>query len=278
MSRVKGLSRVREIMANPKKHLQEYKKDGRKVIGYLCCFAPPEIIHAAGAIPYRLTGTPGESTSEVDGYLEPYGCPYVRNIFSQYLKGRQDFLDGLVISHSCDMVQRLYGIWTYYYPLAYNRLVNVPHQLFPWSQEFYRRELVFFQESLERFCNKEISIKSLKESIELYNQIRKLLRNLYKLRGGNNLIISSSELMEVMIAGELLPPEEFRTILQEVLEEIKPRSPVTYQARVLVWGSILDHPRFYQIIEKAGGQVVADDTCLGMRFWNEDVPMEEGSC
>jgi len=273
MNALKGLSRAREISQNREKRPFELREEGKTIIGYLCCFAPPEIIHAAGAVPYRITGRLGDSTSEVDSFLEPYGCPYVRNVFSQSLKGRLDFLQGLVISHSCDMVQRLYGIWTYYRPLPYSRLVNVPHQLFPWSQDFYQRELVFFKESLENYCGVTIDHEALKESISLYNRIRCSLQELYRLRGGKQPLLLSSELMEVLIAGEVLPPEEFLELLNEVIEEAGARKqPVNYGTRVLVWGSILDHPQLYRLIEKAGGQVVADDTCLGTRFWNQEVP------
>ena len=275
---LKGLALARQIAENREARPRELKKEGKNIIGYICCFAPPEIMHAAGAVPYRVTGKPGESSSEVDSYLEPFGCPYVRNLFSRYLREKLDFLDGLVISHSCDMVQRLYGIWTYYFPFAYSRLVNVPHQFHPWSQDFYYRELVFFKESLERHFQIEISNEALAASIKLYNSIRKLIRALYVMRGGSNPKLLSSELMDVLVAGGVLPPEEFLQLLQEVAAEVDLRSePVvpSGSVRVLVWGSILDHPHFYRLIEDAGGQVVADDTCLGERFWNKDVPVTE---
>ncbi|MBS3943131.1 MAG: 2-hydroxyacyl-CoA dehydratase, partial [Dethiobacter sp.] len=152
VNELRGLARARYIASNREELIRERKRaTGKPVIGYLCCFAPPEIISAAGAIPYRITGRPGEATAEADAYMEPYGCSYVRNILAQAAKDRYDFLDGLVISHSCDMVQRLYGIWSYYRPTAYSRLFNVPHQVSLQAQRFFQRELSFFKESLERF-------------------------------------------------------------------------------------------------------------------------------
>ncbi len=276
MSELKGLQKAKNIVQNKQKKAQELKDQGNSLIGYICCFAPPEIIYAAGAIPYRITGKPSENVSEVDAYLEPYGCPYVRNCFGQYLKGRLDFLDGLVIPHSCDMVQRLYGIWTYYHPLKYNRMINVPHQLYPWSRDFYRRELWFFKESLEVYMGQNISSEAINDSIILYNRLRKLIRELYKYRGSEYPFLRGSELMETLVAGEILPPEEFEKLLEEALEEIKKRKmPLDQRERLLVWGSIQDHSLLFEIIEQAGGLVVADDTCLGMRLWNEDILISE---
>jgi benzoyl-CoA reductase/2-hydroxyglutaryl-CoA dehydratase subunit BcrC/BadD/HgdB len=163
MKRYKNaLDRAGQIAAQKEDRIKMIRQEsGLPVIGYLCCFAPPEIISAAGAIPYRITGQPGESTAGADAYMEPYGCTYVRNIMAQAAKGKLDFLDGLVISHSCDMVQRLYGIWTYYRPLHYSRLFNVPHQTTPWAQRFYLRELDFFKESLEEYTGVKVTKEKL---------------------------------------------------------------------------------------------------------------------
>ncbi len=252
------------------------KESGKPVIGYLCCFAPPEIISAAGAIPFRITGRAGEDNSAADAYVEPYGCTYVRNILARAVKGELEYLDGLVISHSCDMVQRLYGIWTYYHTLPYSYMFNVPHQLSRWAQDFFKRELGFFQESLENFTGKKITSEVLKGTMATYNHNRALVRDLYKLRKKPALAIEGSEMLNLLIKGGSLPPEDFTVLLEEKQKEIKLRAPKTEKARrIMVWGSIMDDPTLLLMIEEAGGQVVADDTCIGFRVWEKDVPVTE---
>ncbi|MEW5784061.1 MAG: 2-hydroxyacyl-CoA dehydratase family protein [Bacillota bacterium] len=271
---LQGLARATHIASRRDERICALKKEtGKPVIGYLCCFAPPEIISAAGAIPYRITGRPGDTTSEADAYVEPYGCTYVRNILAQAAKGRLDFLDGLVISHSCDMVQRLYGVWTYYRPLAYSRLFNVPHQLTPWSQRFFHRELGFFKESLEQFTGVTVTADQLKQTIARYNRNRTLIRELYALRRENPPLIKGSEMLDLLLAGGAVPAEEYITLLEETLTEVKARAlPDPPGPRLLVWGSLLDDSTFYRMIEEAGGSVVTDDTCIGFRVWDQDVP------
>ncbi len=249
---------------------------GKPVIGYLCCFAPPEIISAAGAIPYRITGQPGMDTSAADAYVEPYGCTYVRNILARAVDGKLDFLDGLIISHSCDMVQRLYGIWTYSHPLPYSYLFNVPHQISPWAQRFYKRELGFFQESLEKFTGHQVTIPELKNIIVKYNHNRFLVRKLYELRKESLPLIEGSEMLNLLIAGGTLPAEDFTVLLEKTTNDVIKRKPDGPKApRILVWGSIMDDPALYRMIEEAGGKVVADDTCIGFRVWEKDVPLTE---
>jgi benzoyl-CoA reductase subunit C len=246
---------------------------GKPVIGYLCCFAPPEIISAAGAIPYRITGLPGDDNSAADAYTEPYGCTYVRNILARATRGEYDFLDGLIISHSCDMVQRLYGIWTYYHPLAYSYLFNVPHQVSPWAQRFYKRELGFFKESLEKFTGREVTPDALTEEISLLNQNRALVRKLYDLRKKNQPGISGSEMLNLLIAGGALPANEFQAKLSEALSQAKAaKGQGPAKPRILIWGSIMDDSALFRMVEEAGAEVVADDTCIGFRVWENDVP------
>ncbi len=249
------------------------EKTKKPVIGYLCCFAPPEIIAAAGAIPYRITGRPGRDTSAADAYVEPYGCTYVRSILARAAEGELDFLDGLVISHSCDMVQRLYGIWTYYHPLDFSYLFNVPHQLTPWARDFFTRELGFFREKVEHFTGQQISFRQLQETISLYNKNRSLIREIYKLRKHDRPPVEASEVFEILMAGGVLPPEEYTGFLKSALQDLKQREAAKEKApRIMIWGSIMDSPVLYKIIEEAGGKVVCDDTCIGFRTWEKDVP------
>jgi benzoyl-CoA reductase subunit C len=249
---------------------------GKPVIGYLCCFAPPEIISAAGAIPYRITGMPGGDTTAADAYTEPYGCTYVRNILARAIRGELNFLDGLVISHSCDMVQRLYGLWTYYHPLSYSYLFNVPHQVSPWAQRFYKRELGFFRESLEIFTGRTASPDLIAAEIKLNNQNRALIRELYHLRKEKRPKISGSEMLDLLMAGGVLPSGEFNILLQEKLEKAKTAQPEEPEKpRIMIWGSIMDDPALFRMVEEAGAVVVADDTCIGFRVWEKDVPQTE---
>ncbi|MDW7728615.1 MAG: 2-hydroxyacyl-CoA dehydratase family protein [Bacillota bacterium] len=248
-------------------------ESGKPVIGYLCCFAPPEIISAAGAIPYRITGEPGGDTSSADAYTEPYGCTYVRNILARAIDGKLDFLDGLIISHSCDMVQRLYGIWTYYHPLPYSYLFNVPHQVTPWAQRFYKRELGFFRESLEKFTGRSVSDEKLRNEIVLQNKNRAIIRALYDLRKESPPRLEGSEMLKLLMAGGTQPSGSFNRLLHEKEAFYAARKPGSgKKPRIMIWGSIMDDPALFEIIEEAGGTIVADDTCIGFRVWEKDVP------
>ena len=190
-----GLARARALYEARDDRARELKAQGKRIVGYLCYFAPPEILEAAGLVPYRIRGDIRERVTDADQYVEPYGCPFVRNTFDQAVKGRYDFLDGVVMAHSCDSVQRMYGIWTHYRPAAFTHMVNVPHTVTPASERFFHRELGFFKERVEAFAGAPIDDRALEASIALYNRTRELVWELYQLRKSAPPLISGAEML-----------------------------------------------------------------------------------
>jgi len=274
MDAQKGLARAMELYEHRGKRARELRARGKTVLGYLCLFAPPEIMAAAGILPYRLRGDLKEPITSAHYYVEPFGCPYVRNLFDQDLKGKYDFLDGLIMSHSCDMVQRIYGIWTLNKKPAFQYFVNVPHTITPWSKEFFKRELIFFGEKMENFSGNRISDGRLKKTIAEYNTCRALLRKLYSLRKEKPPLLTGTEALQMLVAGMGLPVEEFNSLLHEVIEEVSLRSPrpAKKTARLMIYGSVCDDPSLIQLIEASDAYVVTDDTCIGTRSFRRDIP------
>jgi benzoyl-CoA reductase subunit C len=247
---------------------QQLKEQGKKIIGYLCYFAPPELVSAAGLIPCRIMGQLEDRVSEADDYVEPLGCPYVRNCFDQALKGKLDFLDGIIVPHSCDAVQRIYGIWKYHRRPEYSYLFNVPHSLTPWSRDFFHRELTFFKESLENYVGATISDEKIRQAIDLYNENRQMVQDLYALRKQDPPQLTGSEIFKIMITGMFIAPEEFNVLLRGIKKELGDRAKQPNKLpRIMFWGSILDDVRLFEWIEEAGSYVVTDDTCIGTRSY-----------
>ena len=71
-----AMERLEEFYRDRGRRAREWHKDGRKVIGYLCCFVPEEIINAFDMLPYRIQGRPGDPIDQADAYIEPMACPF----------------------------------------------------------------------------------------------------------------------------------------------------------------------------------------------------------
>ena len=268
-----GLATVERYYQDYGCRARELKGQGRKVIGYLCAYVPLEMITAAGFVPFRIKGNVREPITKADAEMETIVCPLVRSCFDMALKGKYQFLDGLVIPHTCDSVCRTYDIWKYTLKLPYCHFVNVPHATDGPSMEFFRAMLGIFRKSLERFAGKEISDQSLIQAIELYNQNRALMRELYELRKPDPPLLSGVEMTKVLVAAMSLPVDECNPLLAGVIKEVKSRSqpPAKKSARIMVVGAQVDDTALMEVIEGSDANLVIDDLCVGTRVYWPDV-------
>lgn len=258
-------------MSNETNNFAELKKDGRRILGYYCCYVPLEIFTAADVIPYRIVGDSKEQITEADAVLERVMCPWVRNTFDRVLKGRYAFLDGVVIPHTCDAVQRMYALWRHYSGLAYHYQFDIPHILSNSAFRFFAEELRLFKRSLEDFVGKKISDAALAEAIELHNENRRLVKELYSLRKPDPPLVSGPEVLELIIKGLTgLPVTSFNEILRNKISEFKNRQPnkADPQPRLMVSGCVVDMIDNFTLIEDCNAHIVMDDLAVGTRsFW-----------
>jgi benzoyl-CoA reductase subunit C len=267
-----GLSLVEQCYQQYGARADELKGQGKGIMGYLCAFVPLEIITAAGFIPFRIIGDVNEPITKADAEMETIICPLVRSCFDMWLKGRYKFLDGIVIPHACDSICRTYQVWQYVLNRPYSHFINMPHGTDDSSLVFYKAELNTFRESLGKFAGREISDQSLKEAIELYNQNRAKVRELYNLRKSDPPLISGVELTKTLIAAVSLPVKEATGLIGDVIEEIKKRQPPSAaKRRLMVVGAQMDNVAFIDLVEESGAWVVADDLCPGARESLADV-------
>jgi len=267
-------------MAAAERYYQDYgsrtralKKQGKRIMGYLCAFVPVEIITAAGFIPFRIKGDVNEPITKADTEMETIVCPLVRSCFDMAIKGKYEFLDGIVIPHACDSICRTYEVWQYTLNLPYSHFINMPHGTDDSSLEFYKAELETFRKSLSRFTGREISDQSLKQATELYNKNRAKVRELYQLRKLAPPQVSGVEVAKVLVVAVSLPVEEATKLIGSVIDEVKQRKaiPAPKSARLMVVGAQMDNVAFIDLVEKSGAWVVADDLCPGARESLADV-------
>jgi benzoyl-CoA reductase subunit C len=246
---------------------RELSQEGKKIIGYICSFVPLEMITAAGCVPFRMRGDIREPITKGDTLLETIVCPFIRSCFDLSVKGRYDFLSGMVIPHGCDSMVRSYSVWDYSLDLPYFHFVNIPSVVKDSSFEFFSAELNSYRKSLEKFTGRRITDADLSAAIKLHNENRKKVRALYEFRKANPPLLSGTELTKTLTAAGSLPVEESNALLDGVLAEIGGRKESPFQAgpRILIDGPCVDNMELMKIVEDLGGQVVVDTLCNGTR-------------
>ena len=246
---------------------KELKKEGKKIIGYICSFVPLEIISASGCIPFRVRGNIHEPITKGDTLLETIVCPYYRSCFDLSVKQTYDFLSGMVIPHGCDSMVRSYSAWSYSLPYSYFHFINIPTVCGESSSEFFDAELNTFRRSLEKFAGKAITNDDLARTIRIYNENRDKVRALYEFRKADPPLISGTELTMALTVGSSLPIGEFNTLLDQFLAEIgrRKKSPLKKGPRIFIDSACLDNIELIKLVEELGGNVVADTICNGAR-------------
>ena len=274
-SDLKTLDQFRKINSTfPKtEQILEYKRQGKKVFGWLCTYVPEEIIHAAGALPIRITGYSEEvELEDGDAYLYVNNCSFSRSCLQLGLKGGYDFLDGIVAGSTCDGARRLFDIWHYYIDTPFYHVITVPRKYTEPAHELYYKQVVEFKTRLEEYLGIEITDEALIKSVELYNESRALLKKLYELRKLDTPPITGAETMEVLDASFRMPKELFNKYLSELLDELsKSDNAYKSRARLMVVGSVMANPEFLKCIEGQGALVVTDELCTSTRYWSDPV-------
>jgi len=268
-----GLAKVEKYYSDYGSRARELKDSGRKVIGYLSALCPVEILTAAGVVPIRLKGSVSEAVTKADAYMETMICPFVRNVFDVALKGKYGFLDGMVLSHQCDSIDRTYDVWSYNLGLPYWHFINYPHVTDDPSIAFTDEILRIFIRTLEKFTGRGISDQALAEAVRAHNENRQAMRALYELRKDDVPRISGTEMMKVLIAATSVPVDESTALIRSVIEEIKKRPPVSGggKPRIMLVGDQIDDVAIVSAIEGAEAFLVMDDLSTGSKMYWGDV-------
>ena len=272
-----GLPRVKEIYQKRDSRAKELKKEGKKVIGYLDIYPVLEMLTALDSVPFRILGDMSEPITRADAYLPTVVCPFLRSCLDLGFKGRYDFLDGVVMAHTCEVAEKMAHIWRIYLNPPYAHFIDTPHTAHEVAQRQHKKLLEDFKKTLESFTGKTLTEASLHEAIKIHNQQRALVRELYDLRKPDPPLISGAETLQVMVALASLPVAEGNELLNQVISEVKERQdgPPKQPARLLIWGSMIDNTALIDMIESIGANVVMDDIGMGSRAYFPPVELTD---
>jgi bzd-type benzoyl-CoA reductase N subunit len=241
---------------------------GRQAMGTLCSYVPEEIIHAAGLTPVRLRGNAAPLRC-VDTHLQSFTCALCRSTLDQALGGGLEFLVGTVLAHSCDAMQALADLWKMNVTGTHfvDTVMQPTNLSSPAARPYLVAELDRFRARLAGLVNRPISDDSLRASIALYDETRRLVQSLQNLRDR----LGAAEFLAVLDAAQSMPREEYNPLLAGVLKDLKDAPPQTDGPRLFLVGAVLDEPRVLDLIEELAARVVGDDLCCGSRHFNDQV-------
>lgn len=254
--------------------VNRWREAGGKVLGHFQVYFPEEIAHAAGLLPYKVRGAPVD-TVHADSHFGSYLCSILKTSLEIALSGKVE-LDMFVTHPICDAARNLAAVFgrNFEYPcqiLYLPQNANSRH-----APRYLRGEYDRLKQTIEEVAGTRVSDDDIRGSMAVYNDNRRLLRDLYTIKRATPWLISADEAYVLVAVGGMIPREEHNALLQTVLPSIAAR-PARRQdkIRVVYEGGFCEQPPL-DLIRSIGRScyVVDDDLMIGLRWILEDVPTE----
>jgi benzoyl-CoA reductase subunit C len=283
LNQLKGaMDEFQKWATNRHEYAREWKKKtGGKVVGYLCTYAPEELFYAAGVLPVRIFGGHEADISIVEPHIHGMYCPFCRGCLAEGLKGRYEYVDGIVIGQSCLHMRQVFFSWQRHIPHEFEHYIYVPHSNQSSGRyEYLRAELVKVKEGLEKWLGRPITDEDLDRGIKICNESRRLLRQIWEFRKIDNPPLTGSEAMDIIISCQVTDKREHNEALAKLLKELPERKlDRETGTRLMIVGSEDDDREFTRMVEEEMNMpatFVVEEHCVGTRyFWNEVVPEED---
>lgn len=270
------LAYFENMVANCLEYAQEAKKAGKKVVGIFCEYTPREIIMAAGGVPVCMCGGSEATIPAAEEDMPASICPLIKSSYGYAKMKANPFLEMsevLVAETTCDGKKKMYELLSKYKPMYVLELPQKADD--PDAFRHWKAEIVKLKEYLEKEFNTKITDAKLREAIKTMNQERMLRTKIAELAGRDTPLLTG---MQVLMAKSLISgiPEDFRMYERLIEETDKKKTRLNEEVgqascnnkpRVLLTGVPMPHEaeKVMQIIEDAGGVVVVQESCSGVK-------------
>lgn len=253
---------------------RRWREAGGKIIGHFQVYFPEEIAHAAGTLPLKIRGAPIEAM-HADSRFGSYLCSILKSSLELALTGTID-IDMFVTHPICDAARNLAAIWGRNFDFPCQILYLPQNANSSHAVEYLRDEYRRLQADIERVTGETIDALALQNSIAVFNENRRLIRDLYQIKRERPHLISAGEAYVLITMGASIPREEHNQFLQAILPMIEAREAKPQdKIRVVFEGGFCEQPPLdlLRVIAQSCF-VVDDDFMIGLRWIVEDVPTE----
>jgi benzoyl-CoA reductase/2-hydroxyglutaryl-CoA dehydratase subunit BcrC/BadD/HgdB len=276
------------LFGSRQQEIQAEKEKGKKVIGYMCLFAPTELILAADAIPVRVSSGWYDTSKLGDRVVPVEVCPVIRSTIGAKMIELSPFLeqsDALISVLTCDGMTKLSEILSDYktiWNMNTPRVKDSTHSL-----RFWNDEIKNMKAQIEQFTGHKITRNNLKAAIEQTQRATKAFRRLQDLRKGPPVIMGRDAMLvnqAYLWDDKKRWTEKTEALCSELDKRVERKEWVCPPdtPRVLVTGTPMfwpDNWKLPNLVEEANpkGIIVADELCSGERILNDPVGVDEWS-
>ncbi|MEK7244247.1 MAG: 2-hydroxyacyl-CoA dehydratase family protein, partial [Thermodesulfobacteriota bacterium] len=157
---------------------------------------------------------------------------------------------------------------------AFSFLLSPPYMNTDEAVAYCIEEFKALIAALEDYTKKQYSAERLRKSINIYNTARERIGAIYQ-ANRNGATVRYLDLHQMNLAQQVLPIERVVPFYDAYLSNLRMSPGKGAKHRIMISGSVVSDPDILERIEELGGDIVADDTCLGYRLVQERVPPRE---
>lgn len=252
--------------------IKRWRAEGGKTLGHFQVYFPEELAHAAGMMPVKMCGTMLEPNN-ADSHFGSYLCSIIKTSLEAALSGGIE-LDIFVSHPICDAARNLAAIFgrNFDHPCQILYLPQNPNSgsSAGWLAQEYDR----MRRLIEEVVGHEVSDEAISSSIEVFNENRSLMRELYDIKRETPWLVTADAAYALVAIGGMIPREEHNELLSAVLPMLRDRDTRQEdRIRVVFEGAFCEQPPL-DLVRMLGRTcyVVDDDFLIGMRYILEDVP------
>ena len=272
MSKVEAiLSQLKDIAANPKKAMDDYKAEtGKGAVGIMPIYAPEEMVHATGYLPMGIWGAQGKTISKARTYLPPFACSIMQQVMELQCEGAYDDLAAVLFSVPCDTLKCLSQKWKGTSPVIV--FTHTQNRGLEAANKFLVKEYELVKAQLEHYLGVTITNAALERSIAIYNENRQVMREFVKVAADYPQVIDAVSRHAVFKARQFMLKEKHTELVKELIAEVKamPVQPWTGK-KVIVAGILLEPNELLDIFNEFGLAIVDDDLAQESRQIRVDV-------
>ncbi len=267
------LAQLHEVASNPRKQLDSYLAQGKKVVAVAPVYTPMELIHSMGLVPMGVWGADVE-INEAKKYFPAFICSIMQTILELGIKGEYDGVSAIVIPSLCDSLKAIGQNWKYavkdipFIPMTYPQN-RKPDYGVKFTKAGYERVI----NDLTIATGQHYSEFALAESNKIYNEHNAVMREFAEAAATAELTAALRS--DVYKSAWFMLPEEHTEIVKQLIEELKNGPKAEGKVRVLVSGILADSPNLLEIFDENNIKVVFDDVAAESRQYRTDVPEME---